>query len=72
MDLWQRVFHKGNRDIDPIYVQPADEIASFVHAFHFYLHLKLEENMLVNYSNIRSIKNELRQTWSRKKTNYKV
>ena len=44
VDLGEGSLHQGHGQVQPIDVQPADEVACLVHAFNFYFHLG-EEGM---------------------------
>lgn len=39
MDLGKRLLHQQDRQVSPVHVQPADEVASLIHALDFYFHL---------------------------------
>ena len=39
VDLGQRTLHQRHRQVHPLDVQSANEVARFVHALHFNLHL---------------------------------
>lgn len=44
VDFGQRVVHQRHGQIDPVDVQPADEVPGLVHALHLHFHLEEEQS----------------------------